>query len=315
MRVLIVYDVKGWAYFHRACALQKYAPPEMEVVICCRDSVQWSEVGSYDLLFWMHFRTVATARAEIERRSLRIPLIVSYNLGPDDDGELWRSTRRHADFVVVNNVHRWQCAGVESRTCAISNGVDELVFRPLTPIAKRPHRCLWVGSTKAASVKGYCAVLLPLEQALRTRGFECDFRLVDSLAAPARLSEMADWYNTGSYILCASIEEGTPNPILEGMACGCVAVSTHVGNVREFARDGWNCLIAERTVESFVEKLEIARQQREELSRRSVETMKGWGYRFGNRARYFYQLWARVICDGVESVSPFRYDQKDWREV
>jgi glycosyltransferase involved in cell wall biosynthesis len=315
MRVLVVYDVEGWAYYHHACALRQNAPPDIGVHICAVDAVSWEQAADYDLLFWMPYRNVALARAEVQRRGLRLPLVVSYTYGPYQDEERWLRTLDSADFAIVNSVYRWQLGGALPRTCAIANGVDEAIFRTEAPITERPHRCLWVGSILAAEVKSYQSVILPLQEELQPRGFECDFRLVDSFAAPLRLDEMACWYNSGSYILCASVEEGTPNPILEGMSCGCVAVSTLVGNLREFGRDGENCLIAERSVASFVEKLEFAREKRRRLSENGLATMKKCGFAWRERSQYYYQLWRRVIRDGAHTVRPFRYDETNWQDI
>jgi glycosyltransferase involved in cell wall biosynthesis len=111
------------------------------------------------------------------------------------------------------------------------------------------------------------------------------------------------------------VEEGTPNPILEGMSCGCVAVSTLVGNLREFGRDGENCLIAERSVASFVEKLEFAREKRRRLSESGLATMKKCGFAWRERSQYYYQVWRRVIRDGAHTVRPFRYDETNWQDI
>ncbi len=315
MRVLIVYDVKGWAYHHHTRALKRHAPPDIDVAACAEDEVPWETLQCHDLLFWMPYRTAASARAKISARGLRLPLLVSYTYGPYRDEEVWRRTLEVADFVIVNSVHRWRLGGGVPRTCAIANGVDDEIFRPVVPIANRPHRCLWVGSHFAAEIKGYPSVILPLQDALEKRGFECDFRLVDSFAAPRRLEEMVDWYNSGSYVLCASAEEGTPNPILEGMMSGCVAVSTRVGNLHEFGRDGENCVIAERSAASFVEKLEYARENRARLSQSGVATMQGRRFAWRHRAQYYYRVWRRLVCEGPQSLRPFRYDETDWRDV
>jgi hypothetical protein len=313
MLVLIVYDVDGWAFHHEASALRRYAPSDIEVHISARDNVGWDEVGRYDLVFWLPALQLSRARAELSRRGLDVPLVASYNRGPYKDNDLWLSTLTLADFVIVNNARRWEHSGVAQRTCCIANGVDAEIFRPTVRITDRPHRCLWTGSILQSEIKRYRTVILPLAEELRQRGFECDFRLVDSFRAPATLPEMAAWYNTGSYILCASIAEGTPNPILEGMSCGCVPVSTLVGNICEFGHEGENCIIAEGTVESFVEKLERARKMREELSENAIATMKSWSYGSGGRAQFFYQVWRRIVLNGADSIRPFRYDETDGR--
>lgn len=49
--------------------------------------------------------------------------------------------------------------------------------------------------------------------------------------------------NNSSVFVCTSIEEGFGLPGLEGMACGCVLVSTDFYGVREYAENGKNALL------------------------------------------------------------------------
>ena len=314
MKIAIIYDVPGWAYYAQAVSLKKYAPGHYKVDIFPLAAVPWNELNSYNVSLWLHYSCIPDARQKMTALGVNIPVLACYGCGPYNDDELWESTLRNADFVVVNNAYRWMTGGKRQRTCCIANGIDEEIFHPTTPISERPHKCLWLGSMLQSELKGYQAVILPLQEELGKRGFEFDFRLIDSYAATATLSELAGWYDTGSYILCASLAEGTPNPILEGMSCGCVPVSTFVGNIREFGRNLHNCVIAERTVGSFLSALEYARQHRDRLSANAVETMNSWAY--GRvRAQYFYRLWYRLARDGADSIPPFRYDELEASEI
>jgi hypothetical protein len=66
---------------------------------------------------------------------------------------------------------------------------------------------------------------------------------------------MPAWYNDGDVVLCASSEEGTPNPILEAAACGRPCITTDVGLVPEFVRPGQTGLIVRRDPESFAKAI------------------------------------------------------------
>ena len=41
--------------------------------------------------------------------------------------------------------------------------------------------------------------------------------------------DMPEWYSHIDVLICASESEGTPNPVLEALACGVPVISTHVG--------------------------------------------------------------------------------------
>ncbi len=153
----------------------------------------------------------------------------------------------------------------------------------------------------------------------REAGFECDFQPVDHVARgkTRTTEEMIEFYNSGSYILCASASEGTPGSSLEGMASGCVLVTTRVGNAMEFGTDGENLIFAERNPQSFLDALIRAREDRERLSANGAELMREkWSYGDpGERAQWFFALFRRICEDGAASVKPFSYMEKHWSEI
>ncbi|MCM8811699.1 MAG: glycosyltransferase family 4 protein [Candidatus Omnitrophica bacterium] len=58
-----------------------------------------------------------------------------------------------------------------------------------------------------------------------------------------REDEMAAFYRRCDIFVLSSRMEGFPLPPLEAMACGCAVVTTDCGGMREYAKDGTNCLI------------------------------------------------------------------------
>ena len=67
--------------------------------------------------------------------------------------------------------------------------------------------------------------------------------------------QMRDYYHGIDYYLCASWNEGTPNPALEAAACGVPVVTTRVGNMRELIRHGENGYFIEPTADSIEQTL------------------------------------------------------------
>jgi hypothetical protein len=320
VRILIIYDVPGWAYERRANALKKYAPVGVDVAVTSYADAAMTGQWACDVVFLLDFSMAVWCRSRIDRmpKSERPLLVVSHNNAAQPD----RWPGALADWTISNNHASWESLGMPQRSCCISNGVDTDVFKVHRPIEDRGDVVLWCGSASRAKSKGYTDILLPLSQELPRYGFECDFRLITRAARdPAWLNEAEQvaWYNSGSYVLCASESESTPNTTLEGMACGCVPVTTEVGNVVEFGkffgplgctRDGKaNCVIVDRSVESFVNGLLFARKSRDRLlSEAAVETMQEWSYGPpGNRADYFFTLFRRLVSDGPETIKPFSY--------
>lgn len=321
-RILIVYDVhldtpKGrlvWAFARRAQALKKYAPNDFDVTIAPFKDAPWSHCNSFDLVFNLEMaqpngRTVKSLR--------NVPLVVSWNADSNRRSEMWDNVLSQADLTICNNQDVFDSNGRERGTCCISNGIDSDIWRALIPVGDRPHRVLWAGSSNPRKGKGYVEVLQPLESRLRKLGFETDFRPINDItpATVKTTEEMVEWYNGASYVLCASLSEGTPGIISEGVACGCVAVSCPVGNIREWGIDRENCVLAERTPESFIEALLFARENRKRLSDAGSTLMRDrWSYGApAHRAAYFFAAFRRLIQGHV--VQPFSCHDKAWEDV
>lgn len=307
----IIYDVPGWAYERRANALKKYAPPEFDVrTVALRNLRACDFVRShdFDLLFLLDY--AATEVVLDITKTQRAPLVVSYNSGPARRRGWLRELCRKVDYVICNNVEQFEARPHGSdNCCAISNGVDTEIFRNARHLNDRNNRCLWYG-LEAKTWKGWSEVIQPLKQLAEEEGFECDFRLVKTRDDIISLEDMVAWYNSGAYILSASADghEATPNSILEGMACGCIAVSTRSGNIAEFGIDCENCaIVPERTPEAFLEALRYARVHRARLSREGYSIIRQeWAYDV--RAQYFFAAFKAVIDAGPNRAGPWQYN-------
>ena len=68
--------------------------------------------------------------------------------------------------------------------------------------------------------------------------------------------EMVDYYSKIDLYICMSKIEGTPNPVLESMACGVPIITTDVGIVKEvFGDKQKKYILEERTKECLKEKI------------------------------------------------------------
>jgi glycosyltransferase involved in cell wall biosynthesis len=65
------------------------------------------------------------------------------------------------------------------------------------------------------------------------------------LLAPRPHAEMADVYRSAQILVSPSTHDGTPNTLLEGMACGCFPVAGDLDSIREWITDGVNGLLVD----------------------------------------------------------------------
>jgi glycosyltransferase involved in cell wall biosynthesis len=325
LRVCVIYDVhldtpKGrleWAYARRASALKKYAPPDFTVNTFQFSEMKWDQAADYDIIFNLEY--TAAIRGRVAHYAPRIPIVYSFNSGSNRKASLWPMVKAEADWIIFNNLEAFDASGRPAGTCCISNGIDSDLWNRYVPIGEREHRAIWTGSPNPAKGKRYREVLLPLVELAKPEGFDVWLRPVSQVRADQVFTteETACWYNSASYVLMASVSEGTPNYLLEAAACGAVPICTRTGNVLEFGGDGFNCIFAEPTPESFLAALIKARENREEMSEAAATTMRErWSYgEPGERAAWFFQLFRRLISDGAGKIDPFSYHQKHWSNI
>lgn len=301
-RLRILYDVDGWAYHTRARALRKYAPADFEVSMAAfRDAAGVRDVGAVlgdqpvDLVLVLDVNRAGRVREALRERSWPAKVIGTWNNGwPHELPHLYQGYR-NADCMIFNNRECWERTGRWPETCVIPNGVDLDVFRVTRPLETRRPRVLWTGSELYRQLKGYDDLILPLRKRLEAQGVECDVRLVDSFGRNRWTpEEMAEWYDSGTVLVCASEAEGTPNPALEAAACGCVIVSTRVGNMPDLIRSGANGYLVQRDLEALFEGVQAALAQYEVLARQMQEDIRWWGW--AERSQPYFALFRELLA-------------------
>ena len=296
VRLRIIYEKVGWAYYYRALALAKHAPDDFSVSLAGeKDEYQGIGAEASDVVFLINYKEARETREALRRMGSGALLVTSFNTGWPRRRELFETCREVCDTTIVNNLESWKRAGRKPGTFHISNGVDLSVFRATTPPAERKPRVLWCGSTRHRELKGFDEFLVPMARRLAELGIESDFFLTEDEAGRHLRSqdEMARWYNTGTIYVCASELEGTPNPALEAAACGCAVVSTPVGNMPELVVDGLNGYLVERRVEALVDGVLRATERYRELSTHMLRSIRAWDWRMRSREYYglFRELW------------------------
>ena len=109
--------------------------------------------------------------------------------------------------------------------------------------------------------------------------------------------KMPDYYQQIDCYVCASLHEGTPNPVLEAMASGLPVISTDVGLIPQlFGQKQKQFVMTERTVDCMVEKMKLLLDHRElftELSEENIRQIQGWDWSIC--ARKFVGFWQELL--------------------
>ena len=178
-------------------------------------------------------------------------------------------------------------------TAVISDGVDITKFKPeklerfdLENISNRKIKVGWVGNSEFtdsegdSDLKGVRKIIKPALEELIEEGYPIELKFADRKEGYIPHDKMPDYYNSIDLYVCASKNEGTPNPVLESMASGVPVVSTNVGIVRDaFGEKQKNFILKERTKEDLKAKLVELLEHKEkfkELSEENLKQIKDW---------------------------------------
>ena len=299
-RILAIADRPGWAIDNKTLNLQRVLGGRFEILERFQHEVTEADLDAADLVlvyYWLELLKMPLSEAALASRSRRLVMGVCshYELdGPLREPGL-AVLRRLPDAVFVNNrsLEREFAPLLDLPVHYTPNGVDTSFFRPPPePRERRPGRLRvgWAGTlaNMSPSHRGFHDLIEPAIAAvpgadLLTAIREQHWR---------NREEMLDFYRGLDAYVCASRNEGTPNPCLEAAACGVPLVTARVGNMPELVRDGENGLFVDRRVEDLAAKLTLLRDSPELASRlvaHMLETIRGWDWRVQaeNYARLF----------------------------
>ena len=172
----------------------------------------------------------------------------------------------------------------------LPDGVSHELFFPCNldrfkQVTNRTIHLGWVGNSSWGDgnedYKGVFTILKPAVYQLQLEGYPIELHLVDRAASQQiRHDQMVNFYASLDCYICTSSIEGTPNPILESMACGVPIITTDVGIVPDaFGPHQQQYILEARSVESLksaIRQLIERPQNFDTLSAENLAQVSNW---------------------------------------
>ncbi|WP_060679931.1 glycosyltransferase family 4 protein [Virgibacillus halodenitrificans] len=193
----------------------------------------------------------------------------------------------------------------------IEDGVDPDLFYPKNldrfNQLKRPLRVGWVGNSKwgikIEDFKGFRTFINPAVNELIQEEFEIEGDYADRVHKMISHDNMVDYYSKIDVLICMSKIEGTPNPVLEAMACGVPVISTNVGIVPQVLGEKQRSfLLKGRDKEELKKSLLTLFHNREilnELSQENLTQIKNWHW--SKQCQKFKDYFDILISDSANN--------------
>lgn len=322
-KIAVVYDVDGWAFHNIAKEIQKNLKNNYEIDIFPKDVFNYNIMRlmflskKYDLVhvLWrglfseldvdfakQYIRSLGLSKEEFINKFVLTANITTsvYDHSFLNDETFWitESFLKYSKAYTVSSrklLDIYNNLQIDKKpTIEITDGVDLEKFRPdnlerFSNISNRVINVGWVGNSKFADsendddLKGVRKIVLPAIEELIKEGYNIRRKFADRNEQYIPHNKMPEYYNSIDVYICASKEEGTPNPVLEAMACGIPVISTDVGIVSEaFGEKQKKYIIKSRTKEELKKKIIQFINEKEkwkELSDENLKQIQNWSWK------------------------------------
>jgi glycosyltransferase involved in cell wall biosynthesis len=155
-----------------------------------------------------------------------------------------------------------------------ANPIDEPIV--INPRGFRPYvrndvffKAIPLVLTRHPQAKFLCTLMSGEPQAERWIR-ELEIGASVELLAPLAHAGMSDVFRRAQVVASPSIHDGTPNTLLEGMACGCLPVAGNLETIREWITPGENGLLFDSTSPSSVAEAIITALENKNLRHKAA---------------------------------------------
>jgi glycosyltransferase involved in cell wall biosynthesis len=275
-RILLVSDVKDWAWWIKSEYLKEYLSDEFEIDITNALGNRSKRVDpmDYDIFFTYGFSFISFY--DYVPKKKKVTGVTAHRRQGVIVSAMKKAGWIHANSKMLQKELRsWGFKNV----FYLPNGVDENLFKPKTKIPLEEGQVTVGHVGKKAVNKGQEEYILPSIKISKAKSFLHFNDYTNSIPH----KEMPAVYQNFDFYICSSYEDGTPNPALEAAACGRPILTNRIGNMPEFVVDGHNGFLVDRDIQQYVDKIRWFRTYPERLvqmgqnARKTV--LEGWTWK------------------------------------
>ncbi|HKU75372.1 MAG TPA: glycosyltransferase [Pyrinomonadaceae bacterium] len=301
-RILFIVDRPNWAHDFKSRNLMRLLGSEYDFRLRYQSDVTEDDLDQATLIvlyYWFQFRALQPLTPVLRRNRHKLLVGISSSFELDDERREpgLAVIRDFASGVFIHNLllYRQYQPLLQLPTFYTPNGVDTTFYSPATTKATSPLlRIGWAGSltNMGPGYRGYHEFIAPAAAAVERVELLTAAR-EDEWRGP---EEMREFYRSLDVYVCASRNEGTPNPCLEAAACGVPLLTTRVGNMPELVRDGVNGFFVERDVDDIARKIRTLRDDsdlRRAMSKQIQQDIQAWDWSL--RSRAYRQMFEEML--------------------
>ncbi len=332
-RIALITDVDYWAFGNIARQIEKNLSDRFDFDLISFQDSDWDaakvlfKAHDADVLhfFWREMTTQILDESRYDNilKPLRIPFQFFLDeffhnkiLSTSVYDHLFLTRNEIADRQsMFNTFNYYVCSnkldeiyksisGYPDPLMVIEDGVDPELFYPVNvdrlTDRHRPLIVGWVGNSAWAAekedFKGFHTLVKPAVEQLKQQGLEVEGVYCDRVDGFVPHEEMVNYYRKIDVLICMSKIEGTPNPVLEAMACGVPIITTDVGIVPQVFGPKQKDFFVERTIDDLQSKIiELINKRSKlfELSNENLEYIQPWYW--PNQCKKFEKYFEKLL--------------------
>ena len=251
-KILFLIDVHGWAWCIKTDYLIEYLKPfyDIDKIYICFNEKNINIKDDYDLYFTFGFAfTHYLNKVPFNKRISGMTAHRKLNMIKP---VMKKVKFHHANSILLIN----EMKKIEFNPFYVPNGVDTKLFYKKLPLFHKRNN-LVVGHVGKKSVnKNQKSFIEPMLESIDDIIYDPHY---NDFSNKIPHKDMIYKYQNYDIMIVNSKEDGTPNGMLESMACERPVIINKIGNAPELIRNGINGFMVESNFEDYQEKIKFCR--------------------------------------------------------